>query len=269
MLLAAFAYSQSFEVASVKPAVMPDFARGSWVGHISGGPGTADPGRYSCERCDLYNLVLMAYNLRSDELSAPDWMRSAGFDIAAKVPESATKEQFRTMLQGLLGERFHLMLHHEQKQTQVGELTVAKGGAKLKETPKGPQSEAAPSAETAKMKLDQDGFPVLPPGQHFAMIMMNDQGRIRASAMPMKDFAAWLAGQTGQPVTDSTGLKGNYDFLLSWGAGGLRTNAGDPDTSGPTLIEALQRQLGLRLESKKGPVDLIVVDHADKMPADN
>ncbi len=265
-LLAVLAYGQSFEVASVKPAVMPAYAQGFWVGSSSGGPRTADPTRYSCDKCDLYNLVLMAYDLHAYQLSVPDWMRSAGFDIAAKMPEGTTEEQFRLMLQHLLTERFKLAMHRERKEMPAYELTVAKGGPKLKESP----GAAPPStAEPAKFTLDKEGFPVLAPGQPFSMIVTNDRARLRAAGMSMEDFARRLSGQTNRPVIDATGLKGKYDFTLSWVGNAISPNPTAIENSGPTLPGALQEQLGLRLESKKGSVEILVVDHMEKTPAEN
>jgi len=268
-LICGIAWGHSFEVAAVKTAVMPDFARGFWVGRISGGPGTADPGRYSCEKCDLYNLVLMAYDLKGYQLTAPEWMRSAGFDITAKVPPVATRDQFRLMLQGLLAERFKLAVHHEQKEMPASELTLTKGGPRLKASTESPAAESPSAAVAPQLTFDKEGFPILPPGQHFAMIMENGRARVRVAGMSMKDFAIQLAGQTSRPVIDATGLTGTWDFTLSWMAQTLRANAVDLETSGPTLEAALQQQLGLRLESKKGSVDIVVIDHCERAPTEN
>jgi uncharacterized protein (TIGR03435 family) len=269
ILVCCVASGQSFEVATVKTAVMPDFARGYWVGRVSGGPGTADPGRYSCEKCDLYNLVLMAYDLRDYQLTAPDWMRSAGFDIDAKIPSGATPDQARLMLQNLLADRFKLIVHHQQKEMPASELTIARGGPKLKASTANPAAESPPPVTAPKLTFDNDGFPLLPQGRHFAMIMQKDGARMRVAGMSMQDFAIRLAAQTSRPVIDATGLPGTYDFTLAWEAQTLRANPGDLETSGPTLEAALQQQLGLRLESKKAPVDVVVIDHCERAPTEN
>jgi uncharacterized protein (TIGR03435 family) len=263
------AWCQSFEVATVKIAVMPDFSRGYWVGHVSGGPGTADPGRYSCEKCDLYNLVLMAYDIRAFQLTAPDWMRFAGFDIAAKIPSGATPDQARLMLQDLLADRFKLTLHHEQKEMPASELTVAGSGPKFKQSAPGPLPESPPTTTPSQLTFDKEGFPILPPGRHIAMIMQKNGARLRVAGMSMPDFAMRLAAETSRPVIDATGLPGTYDLTLSWAAQSLRANAGDLETAEPTLEAALQQQLGLRLESKKALVDVVVIDHCERAPTEN
>jgi uncharacterized protein (TIGR03435 family) len=252
---------QSFEVASIKPSPPPDRERGMHVG-MSGGPGTADPGRFTTENLDLTNLITIAYGVPRYRLSAPEWLTEARFDLAAKVPDGATREQFRSMLQELLRERFHLVLHHEQKETQAYELAVAKNGPKLQNaSPDDPAP--APSPLRSPLTLGPDGFPVLPPGRAPASRSMNDKARTRFAAASMGDLAENLSVQLGRPVTDSTGLKGKYDFTLSWVRGG-------PDTdSGPTLFGAVQEQLGLKLTSTKAPVDTLVIDHIEKTPTEN
>ena len=97
------------------------------------------------------------------------------------------------------------------------------------------------------------------------MAMIGGRARMRASSESMEDFARKLMGQLQQPVTDTTGLTGEYDFSLYWDAG---TPAAELD-SAPTLIQALQDQLGLKLESAKGKVDVLVIDHVEKIPTDN
>src|SRR5882672_3448256 len=102
----------AFEVASVKPA-----ASGRGVATVvRGGPGSADPGLATLENIDLFSLVTMAYGVRRYEISAPDWLGSTRFSITARVPQGATVEQYRQMLQRLLPERFQLTLHHERKE---------------------------------------------------------------------------------------------------------------------------------------------------------
>jgi uncharacterized protein (TIGR03435 family) len=188
--------------------------------------------------------------------------------VTAKVPEGTSKEQFRVMMQNLLAERFKLMYHREKKEMQAYELVVAKGGPKLKESP-GPLDPDERPRPLTERKLDAEGFPVLPPGR-VPMMMMMSGGRATArhSEETMERFAVALTNEVHKPVTDATGLKGKYDFTLSWVAEG----AGPPasaDEAGPNIFRALQEQLGLRLEAKKGMVDVLVVDHLEKTPTDN
>jgi uncharacterized protein (TIGR03435 family) len=257
---------QSFEVASIKPSPPPDRERGMRVG-MSGGPGTADPSRFTTQNLDLTNLITIAFGIFGYRLSAPDWLREARFDLVAKVPDGATKEQFQLMLQNLLKERFQLAVHHEKKEMQAYELTVAKNGPKLQDASPDDPAPASP-ATPSKPTLGPDGFPVLPPGRAAAGITMNDKARTRFAAASMGDLATRLSAQLGRPVTDSTGLKGKYDFTLSWVMSDLRSTA-TPDDSGPTLFGAVQEQLGLKLTSTKAQVDILVIDHIEKTPTEN
>jgi uncharacterized protein (TIGR03435 family) len=252
---------QSFEVASIKPSPTPD-PRGMRVG-MSGGPGSPDPSRFTTQNVDLTNLIVMAYGIPYYRVSAPDWLREARFDIAAKVPDGATKEQFHLMLQNLLKERFQLALHYEKKEMQAYELTVAKNGPKLGASPGDPAP--APPGTRSERTLGPDGFPVLPPGSFPWTSMIADKARQRFAATSMGDLAENLSQQLGRPVADSTGLTGKYDFTLFW----ARPNLSDPNASGPTLAGAVQEQLGLKLTSAKASVDTLVIDHIEKTPTEN
>jgi uncharacterized protein (TIGR03435 family) len=259
-----------FEVASVKPSPPPGDGRGMRVGW-NGGPGTNDPGRFTTENLSLNNLMTLAYEIPDYRLTAPDWMQSARFDIVAKIPEGATKEQFQLMLQRLLVERFRLALHHEQKEMQAYELSVGKNGSKFKESADeqpAPAADPAVSSLPPRQGLDQDGFPAIPPGNSPYMRMMKGRARWRLARTSMEEFSQSLAVQLGRPVSDSTGLKGKYDFTLSWVIGPVSATSTD-DTPGPTLPGAVQEQLGLKLESKKMTVDILVVDHMEKVPTEN
>src|ERR1039457_5492305 len=101
---------------------------------MSGGPGTPDPGQLTYTNVSLKNILTNAYNVKGYQLSGPKWLDSERFDITAKIPMGATKEQFQLMLQNLLAERFKLTLHHETKELPMYALVVGKGGSKLKES---------------------------------------------------------------------------------------------------------------------------------------
>jgi uncharacterized protein (TIGR03435 family) len=165
--VSAFAQSQpsqpAFEAASVKPTAptggLPRRAR------LSGGPGTADPGRIDYQSIIFSTLVAKAYNLPYYQLSAPAWFNTERYDLAAKLPASATEDQLEQMLQNLLAERFKLAAHFESRVTPVYELSVAKGGPKFKtwtdeDDRKVAQAKAAPPPSTSA--VDGDGYPLLP-----------------------------------------------------------------------------------------------------------
>jgi uncharacterized protein (TIGR03435 family) len=239
----------------------------------------------------------------SYQLSIPAALNEGRFEVTAKVPAGATKEQFRLMLQNLLAERFRMTVHREKKEVPVYELTVAKGGSKMKESEPEPPQEStkaddAPPPPPAGRGLRQtgpDGFPILPKAQAGRPMMFMGMGRARmqATAESMEELAKMLGNQVGKPVTDATGLTGKYDFTLTWdgardifgfggglpppppppgggATGGSTPLAGASDAEPlPTIFAAVQSQLGLKLEQKKGLVEAIVVDHAEKVPTEN
>src|SRR5262249_35474419 len=129
--LSGLSQSPTFEVASIKPA--PPMTGGIMRMGSTGGPETKDPTRFSCENCTLSMLLLQAYDIKPYQLNAPGWMNSERFEISAKVPPGATKEQFRQMIQNLLAQRFNVKIHKESKESQTYDLTVNKGGPKFKE----------------------------------------------------------------------------------------------------------------------------------------
>src|SRR5215510_14863912 len=139
-LAVAHAQSPAFDVVSIK---LSPPAAGSTVGS-RGGPGTRTPGGWTCQNMSLYNIVWIAFNLRSQQLVAPDWMNEPRFDITAKIPEGDTREEFYLMFQKTLAERFGLKVHHDRKEVQGYELTVAKNGPKFKESGAEQPKDAAP-----------------------------------------------------------------------------------------------------------------------------
>jgi uncharacterized protein (TIGR03435 family) len=249
----ALAQTAQFEVASVKPAA-PD-ARGM---RCTGGPGTSDPGTLRCDNYSLSFLVMMAYNLRSFQLAAPAWMDTARYDVVARVPPRADRGQFGLMQQRLLAERFGLQAHFEKKDMTVYELTVAKGGAKLKES-----QEPAAGKPEALWRPPAFGPPV------------RTMAHVSYKGESMADLANFLSNQLGQPVTDATGLGGRYDYALTFlmepggrAAAPEIVNGSEPEF-GVSLIDAVRDELGLRLEKKKGQAEVLVVDHAEKAPVEN
>lgn len=281
----------AFEVASVK--VAGPFQPGP--SGPRGGPGTNDPTRFTYPRANLQALMMRAYGVRSDQISGPDWIRDYADDrtmyaITAVVPPDTSKEQFNLMLQNLLAERFHLALHHESKEFPGYELVVAEGGPKIK--PYVPQENTGDDSGGGRGR-DENGFPRLGPNASVAFSMSTRGGWAMQRAryrMPMAQFVMGLgaainesngadAGVAMPRVTDKTGLTGIYEFTL--GFAGLTAPIGsagdpaaptvtDPGEVGPTLFKAIEEQLGLKLvKTKNVSVDILVIDRADKVPAEN
>jgi uncharacterized protein (TIGR03435 family) len=272
-----FAYGQttdapSFEVASIKPAASSPIS-------CSGGPGTTDPGMWKCSSVPLSFLISNAYGLEMYQFTAPVWMRGATFDITAKVPAGTTKEQFQRMQQNLLVERFKLTLHHEQKEMVVYELTVAKSGLKMKESAPGAPAVPVDPWAGPQYSVGKDGYPVFPAGRG-GLAGMSGRYRWTGVNLSMQEIVKALPLQLGRPVIDATGLKGRYDFDITWVIDmsylqGLLAARGEEVSGlaevgdGPTLQRAFQDQLGLKLEAKKGTGDIVVVDHVEKVPIGN
>jgi len=197
-----------FEVASVKPAAPQAGAR-VLIGR-QGGPGTPDPTRITYTNTALKQFILVAYNLKPYQITGPDWLDTERFDIVAKVPAGATKEQANVMMQNLLVDRFKLSFHTVTKELPLYELVVGKNGHKLK-PPVKDTSAAAPSPDSGPGRggpppLGKDGFPVIPPGGRGMMMMsMGGPLKIAANLQSMTDLADMLANQVGTPVVDKTG----------------------------------------------------------------
>jgi uncharacterized protein (TIGR03435 family) len=213
-------------------------------------------------------LIMRAYDLKDYQFSGPGWADSTRFNISAKIAPGTTKEQFQEMQQNLLADRFKFTFHREKKEMAEYELVVVKGGPRFKESVKSPPSaDVSPPQRPGPPKTDSGGFPVLPPGRGpLMMVLGNGHATMRSVEESMSEFAGRLVDQVRRPVADSTGLKGKYDFTLNWVFEGPGYSTDEP---GPTLFQALQDQLGLKLESKKGMVDILVVDHIEKTATEN
>jgi uncharacterized protein (TIGR03435 family) len=262
-----------FEVASVKVS-LSQTGRGS----MRGGPGTSDPGQITFTNVTLFNVILRAYDVLNFEVSAPGWLSSQRYDIAAKVPPGTSMEQCNRMLQSLLAERFHLTLHHETKELQGFELIPGRNGSKLKFSSE--SGAAAPQSPSAPPMTDASGYPLLDgPG---LLLMEGAKGKavivfLTAKAQPLSALVKLLSREFRMPILDKTGLAGKFDFKLEFAPqapGALPPSspdgAPDPaDDSAPNLTTAVQRQLGLRLHPSKVSIDVLVIDSADKVPTEN
>jgi uncharacterized protein (TIGR03435 family) len=255
----------TFEVASIKPAT-PQGPLGMRANR-KGGPGTSDPGMYLCTNCPVSWVVSEAYDVQPFEYAGPGWLENQRFDFAAKVPVGISKEVFRTMLQNLLADRFKMQVHREKKEMPVYELTVGKNGPKFRESV--PIDAPHEEGQTGPLQRDKDGFPILTAGTTMAVVP--GHARMRSDHQTMAWLTRMLTGQLQGPVVDATGLKGKYDFLVSWSFEENNAHDGSAmlDPYRPALINALQSQLGLKLEQRKGQAEVLVIDHIEKEPTGN
>ena len=234
--LATVLWSQAptFEVASIKPLAPSGDNR-------IPGQMLRDPGRVSYHSVTLQNLLAQAYRIKNFQISGPTWVDSDRFDIVAKLRQETHDDQLPAMLQALLKERFQLAFHREPKSMSAYVLLPGKGGPKLRAT------DAEPGGVQTNMGATR---------RHLS-------GRVS-----MVGFAGLLSNMLDRPVVDKTELKGVYDVDLEWSVDDVpdRTvQANDP----PSLFTALQEKLGLRLDTRRTPVDLFVIDHVERVPTEN
>lgn len=228
MLNAQTGDSPAFEVASIKPAE-PLGGRGGG-GPIAISAPRSDPGYFTCPSCNIFQLVLRAYDIPAYRVSGiQNIFDDPRYIVNAKIPEGSTKEQVAVMLQNLLAERFHLKVHRETKEMTGYELGIAKGGIKMKVSPPDDPAGTAPvdgqgSAPPpprplpppGSLRTGADGLPELPKGRGNIILMTPAGAKMHAEKESTEKLTQFLEQQMGGPVTDSTGLKDKYDFDLTW-----------------------------------------------------
>jgi uncharacterized protein (TIGR03435 family) len=209
-----------------------------------------EPGRsLNFANITLRDLIMLAYGVGAPQVSGPDWIRTR-YDVVAKVPADAKKDDAQLMLQHLLAERFKLALHKEQKVIQIFALEVAKGGPKMQAMTEGDNGPAGCDRSFAER-----------PGATLAAV---------CHRMHSVDIAAQLQALAPGyfregPVVDLTGLKGVYNFKLEWVTRAEATQGSE----GPTIFNAVQDQLGLKLDPRKQSLEILVIDHVEKEPTEN
>lgn len=242
---------RAFEVASIRAHV--------FNGGAAGCAGTPISGNRVTLRClSLRNLIMRAYGVKIYQISGgPSWLyelADSAYDIAgvAEGSDPVTQEQLNPMLQRLLADRFQLKVHRETREMRVYALVVGKNGPKIKQS--------APDARG---------------GVSFRMGGM--QGYMKTTKQTMAQLAVSLSVDLERPVLDKTGLSGSYEFTLEWtrdepqvlpGMSATEARSIGPEARGPSIFTAIEEQLGLKLESEKAPVDMVVVDHAER-PSEN
>jgi uncharacterized protein (TIGR03435 family) len=234
------AQPEAFEVASIKPV------------HYAGGPlrvkANVLPAGINFENVTLRLCIQRAYAVKPYQVTGPEWINTERYTIVAKAGGPATEERLMRMLATLLADRFKLAFHKEPREIPVYALVVAKSGLKMKES----------RSEGSEIDGDSDG--------------------LHGQRVSSGQLAGVLRQQLDRPVIDDTGLQGLYDFKLVFDSESNRpgSNPGAADDAAahdpagkPSIFTAVQEQLGLRLEARRGPVEVIVVDHAEKEPGGN
>ncbi|HXS97658.1 MAG TPA: TIGR03435 family protein [Candidatus Limnocylindrales bacterium] len=219
------------------------------------------PGRWQSNGMPLSYLVACAYGVKAFQVTAAPWMESEGYDIVAKMPADTDEAQFRLMLRNLLAERFHLAVHQDSKEMQTYRLTAPKGAAKLSPAKDPDPRLSDPAQRDAAMKALMEQSRAMVRAQAGGGGGGGSRRSFTMQKATMAQFADNLTSNLDAPVTDETAIEGEYSFVLSWSP--------DGDGSGLTIAEALQQQLGLKLEQQKAPVTIVVIDRADKVPVEN
>jgi uncharacterized protein (TIGR03435 family) len=265
-----------FEVASVKPSIesanaMANVSRGL---HIDGA-------MVSFNGMPLKWYIHYAYTVKESQVSGPDWLNSERVDIVAKLPAGATREQIPAMMQALLADRFKLTLHRDSKEFPVYALIVGKNGPKIKESPLDADTDDGPGKANVDVNVtggDRGATISLGKGASVAF----EAQQLVAKKVTMAYLADSLARFVDRPVVDMTDLKGTYDLTLDYNLDDVRAlilSSAPPGTplpprqaevgdTGVSLMDSLQ-SVGLKLEPRKAPLDMLVIDHLEKTPTAN
>ena len=241
MISSASASPSSFEVASIRmvePHSLEDLKRGIGVGEFNSWPAN----RFFAHYMPLGVVISMAFNTGHID-GGPDWLGTQLYSIDGKVESERqlSMDEMRPLVQTLLAQRFNLKVHQTSKLVSGYALVVTKGGPKLQPAKEG----ARPSGMSKSVQ---------------AQILPN---RLDAWGITIDGLAGILAGPAGAAVIDKTGLTGSYDITLKYAP------ESDPNSSLPSIFTAIQEQLGLKLEPAKVPVGYLVIDHVDRVPAEN
>lgn len=267
-----------FEVASIKPSESAGIHRVRAGLHVDGA-------QVSCSSLSLHNLIAIAYRVKKYQIAGPDWTASERFDITAKIPAGASGKDVPAMLQALLEDRFQMKFHRESRELPVYALVVGKGGVEMKPSPPDPaQADQKDGSRAVNVAASgQPGGVTIHYGNGSYFNFAED--RLEGHKLSTTAMADVLTRFTDRPVVDQTNLKGQYDFVLELShedframmirsavAAGVELSPRAMQlaeaASGDSLFSAVEK-LGLKLESRKAPVEMLVIDQADKTPTGN
>lgn len=267
-----------FEVASVKPAAPQTGGTQVHVGV------QIDGAQVHCTYLSVRDYLRIAYQVKDYQINGPDWIASERFDIHAKLPDGG-RAQFREMLQNLLTDRFQIKMHREKKDFSAYAIVVGKGGVKMKETPLDPEPENGEGGKGAVNVTATGGRGgttiTYGRGAYFTLA----DNKIEARKLSMPYLADSIGRFVERPVVDMTDLKATYDLNLDFSPEDYRTllirmavSAGvnlPPEAlkllegaSDESLFKGLET-LGLKLESRKAPLEVMVIDSISKTPIQN
>lgn len=221
----------AFEVASVKP-------------NRTAEPPRTYPrlqnGTFTAEKASLRTLLVIAFGLSELRINGPDWIDTERYDIAAKAPEGVPDNQIMPILQSLLKDRFHLESHFETREMPAFDMVVSKSGSKLR-------------------PFDPDHPPTPRSAGHGEALQVG----VGTTAQ----IADALERPAGRPVVDKTGIEGRFGWMLLYNP--FFGNANSADSDAPDIFAAVEQQLGLKLEPKKEPLQILVIDHLERIPTEN
>jgi uncharacterized protein (TIGR03435 family) len=263
-----------FEVASIKPSAPSGIQRIDVGLHIDGA-------QVRASYLSLKEFIRLAYQVKDYQVSGPDWLTSDRFDIAAKLPAGATRDDVPPMVQSLLEERFGLRLHREKRVFPVYALAAGKGGVKMKESAPAPDTAGGAPVNISATGVQGGTSINLGNGATFTAA----DNKFEGARLTMANTADLLGRFADRPVIDMTDLKGRYDFTLEFSPEDFRAMrirsalaAGVTlppqalklleESSGDALFTAMEK-LGLKMEPRKAPLDVLVVDHIERTPTEN
>jgi uncharacterized protein (TIGR03435 family) len=258
-LVSCAAFAQQFEVASIKPA--DPNSRAMFMRLQPGG-------RLSLSNMPLKEMIVFAYGIHPFQVTGgPSWIENTRFNVEAKADHTLQREEMTKMLQALLADRFQLVIRKETREMPVYALVVARKDGKL-----GPGLTEPKACE----EIDPSKGPPPPdPNRRGCGNMRMGMGQYTGIAMEIDMLQMPLSRMLQRTVINKTGLTGKYDLTLKWTPDEAQLGTLPPDLprptfdqAGPTIFTALQEQLGLKLESQKGPVEMYVIEKAEK-PAEN
>lgn len=241
-----------FQIASIRVSKDPE----------AGGDISVTPGRFRGKDLALQWLILTAYRINSGNLTGdlPNWTIADRYDVDARTEDASDEGKVLLALQGLLKDRFKLAIHREMREETVYFLTISKGGIKM------PPGSCVPKKQDLPNECYSQRNERLVTTMDWRGVRMSDP-----AGVAYRTLSGHLTVER-RPVIDKTGLTGTYDVHLRWtrdpepGAGDAAPQLTDP--TAPSIFDAMEQQLGLKLEAGKGPVEYVVVDHVEK-PSDN